>query len=273
LLEESFIHFPGIGSETECSLWNQGCHSWTELGSLFDKFSCGSADRNLIRESLVASNQALESGNFQYFRKLLGLKESWRAFPNFRHSCVYLDTETDGRNCGDAITTVGMFDGAEYVCLVKDDNLGNFPDIISKYSMIVTFYGSAFDVPILQKRFPSVQFDQLHLDLCFTLKRLGIKGGLKKIEKQLGIDRGEETEGLNGYDAVRLWQRYVRFDDSDALTKLIAYNREDVVNLEFLANYAYDNLWSVTRGARGRGAATQTGDRSEAEAVVQNDFV
>jgi uncharacterized protein YprB with RNaseH-like and TPR domain len=39
---------------------------------------------------------------------------------------------------------------------------------------------------------------------------------------------------VDGYEAVRLWWRYVNSDDQDALDTLLQYNREDVVNLRTL---------------------------------------
>ena len=39
---------------------------------------------------------------------------------------------------------------------------------------------------------------------------------------------------MNGYEAVRLWWRYVDSFDLEALNKLLEYNREDVVNLKTL---------------------------------------
>ena len=57
-------------------------------------------------------------------------------------------------------------------------------------------------------------------------------GGLKKVEKQLGIER--QLPDIGGYDAVRLWWRYVNDSDATALATLIRYNREDVVNLKIL---------------------------------------
>jgi len=42
-------------------------------------------------------------------------------------------------------------------------------------------------------------------------------------------------------DAIRLWREYLRGNQT-SLDQLIAYNREDVVNLEFLAQVAYDGL-------------------------------
>jgi uncharacterized protein YprB with RNaseH-like and TPR domain len=108
--------------------------------------------------------------------------------------------------------------------------------------MIVTFFGAGFDLPVLEKQFRGLVFDQIHLDLCPTLSRIGLRGGLKKIEKVLNIERSPETVGLNGYDAVLLWRRYTRLRDDAALERLIAYNREDVVNLETIAQWAYKRM-------------------------------
>ncbi len=196
----------------------------------------------MVQATLESSQSALTNLEHQIFARGLGLKEAWRAWPEFRSRCVYLDIETDGGSGGNSITTIGMWDGKSFQCLVKGDNLGNFPDIISNYSMIVTFYGSGFDLPMLEKGFKGLKFDQIHLDLCPTLRRIGIRGGLKRIEKQLGIKRGDDTEGLDGLDAIRLWRRYTALGDNAALELLIAYNREDVVNLEWLANYTYQHM-------------------------------
>jgi uncharacterized protein YprB with RNaseH-like and TPR domain len=57
-------------------------------------------------------------------------------------------------------------------------------------------------------------------------------GGLKSVERQLGIPR-VLTE-VSGYEAVRLWWRYVDYFDLDALNTLLEYNREDVINLKTL---------------------------------------
>jgi hypothetical protein len=246
VLERSFVHLPGVGGITERALWDQGCHTWSELLAGLDRYSVGSASPDEVERHLRKSVKALQDKEHQFFRRCLGMKEAWRAFPDFRSSCVYLDIETDGGRTGSSVTIIGLFDGVDFKCLVKGEDLGNFPDLISRYSMIVTFFGAGYDLPMLQRCFRNVRFDQIHIDLCPTLRRLGIRGGLKRIEKELGILRSPETEGLSGLDAIRLWRRYERLRDDKALETLIAYNREDVVNLERLAEYAYERLWDST---------------------------
>ncbi len=77
--------------------------------------------------------------------------------------------------------------------------------------------------------------------LLFLLKRLKIKGGLKKIEKRFGISRGG-LENLDGYTAVILWNKFKKTKKKEYLETLLAYNNEDVINLEFLLYRAYNLL-------------------------------
>ncbi len=246
MLRNTFLHVPGLKEKGERVLWQAGCHEWDHLIDEPDRFDYGDAPRDNVKRYIERSRKALETGRHQFFRKGLGIKDAWRAFGDFRHSCVYLDIETDGSQRYDSVTTIGLYDGKEFKCLVKGQDLENFRDVISHYSMIVTYHGAGFDLPALQKRFFGLSFDQIHLDLSPTLRSIGLKGGLKSIEKEVGIERSPETVGLNGYDAVKLWRRYQNFGDENALEQLIAYNREDVVNLERLAVLAYERLRKTT---------------------------
>jgi len=249
LLTKTFCHIAGIGYTTERSLWAEGCEDWDTYLDNPEAYHVGSPGTEAVVRAVKNSRAKFQKGEYQYFQRKLGMSEAWRAWPEYRSSCVYLDIETNGGQSGDSITTIGLYDGNEFQCLVKGQDLANFRDIISNYSMIVTFFGASFDIPMLQKLFRDVTFDQIHLDLCPTLRRLGLRGGLKKIEKQLGISRVEEAEGLSGLDAIRLWHAYSRRGDQKALDTLIAYNREDVINLETLAEYAYNHLRESTLSA------------------------
>lgn len=152
-----------------------------------------------------------------------------------------LDIETEGKSGEDQVTCIGLYDGQKYTCLLKGEDIESFRDLISHYSMVITFFGTGFDLPVLMNRFPGLVLDQIHLDLCPVLKDLGYRGGLKKIETAFNIERSEETAGLNGRDAIRLWNDYRRGNDG-ALDLLVRYNKEDTVNLMTLAEAAYEKL-------------------------------
>lgn len=98
---------------------------------------------------------------------------------------------------------------------------------------IVTFNGSSFDLPVIRKRlYVDLKRDFAHSDLLYVCRRRGLRGGLKVVEQRLGISR--ETTGITGWDAPRLWHRYEFENDQHALTTLLRYNYEDVVNLALL---------------------------------------
>jgi uncharacterized protein YprB with RNaseH-like and TPR domain len=75
----------------------------------------------------------------------------------------------------------------------------------------------------------------------YPLKSIGYSGGLKKIECSLGIRRSEETEGISGFEAVHLWNKYRRGDE-EALETLIKYNKEDVENLKTIIEMTYQKM-------------------------------
>jgi hypothetical protein len=53
--------------------------------------------------------------------------------------------------------------------------------------------------------------------------------------------RSDETSGITGFDAVRLWNRY-EHGNSEALETLIRYNTEDVVNLEKIIQMTHPRM-------------------------------
>jgi uncharacterized protein YprB with RNaseH-like and TPR domain len=102
----------------------------------------------------------------------------------------------------------------------------------------VTFTGKRFDVPFLEESL-GVEFALPHVDLMYPCRRLDLTGGLKEIERAVGIDR--DRPDLSGRDAVRLWHEYERGDDG-ALETLVSYNRDDTANMERLLDIVADRL-------------------------------
>jgi uncharacterized protein len=123
VLRNTFLHLPNVGRRTEKALWSQGCEDWDCLLGGLDRFSIGTASRAEVHDELQKSEHALENGIHQYFAQALRQAEAWRAYPEFKHSCVYLDIETEGGVDGDSITAIGMYDGKEFRCLIKGIDL------------------------------------------------------------------------------------------------------------------------------------------------------
>lgn len=200
----------------------------------------------------MQSQQSLLEGDHAFFARTLSAGEQWRSFGAFPGRTGYLDIETTGDG-DDEITVIGLYDGVRVRQFVRGENLLDFPEALEELSLLVTFYGSGFDLPVLRRTFPRARWDQLHIDLCHVFRRLKVSGGLKVIEGLYGIRRSPETDGLNGWDAVRLWYAWQRGSE-EALRLLLAYNAEDVVNLEPLARAAYQGMQSKLLHAAGAAA-------------------
>jgi uncharacterized protein YprB with RNaseH-like and TPR domain len=84
------------------------------------------------------------------------------------------------------------------------------------------------------------------VDLRHVLRRLGLSGGLKNIEREMGIMRDRRVEYMTGEDAVYLWRLWERQNSRNALDLLLEYNSEDCRNLKALATHAYCNLKRLT---------------------------
>lgn len=243
MLRYTFIHIPGVGEKTEQFLWQNNILSWEDyLKNPYQVRLPGNIHPQLslfLRFSL----NALLRGNVYFFKKLLPEKELWRIYPEFKKKTAFLDIETTGLEAGGRsyVTVVGLFDGERTHFFIQGKNMNDFARVIRKYSVIVTYNGKQFDLPFLKYAFNGLDFPHAHIDLKYLLQRLGYFGGLKKIEKALGIKRGRRVKNLSGFDAVKLWNRYLD-GEPEALELLLEYNREDVVNLKYLMEFAYQRM-------------------------------
>lgn len=241
MLRSTFVHIPGVGYATERKLWTAGITTWDEYLSSRQAPGIGPQRSRQLEEGLSASLHHLEKGDHRFFRRRLPSREWWRAYGEFRDATAFLDIETTGMGVGrDAITIIGLYDGRRMHHYMEDD-MEAFPGDLERYKLIVTFNGSTFDLPFLRAAFPDLRLHQIHVDMRYVMSRLGMRGGLKAIERRLGIQRTPRTREVRGWDAVYLWRRYRR-GDQEALEILLEYNQEDVVNLKELLEVAYDAL-------------------------------
>ena len=148
---------------------------------------------------------------------------------------AYLDIETSFLG---EITVVGIFLAPkEVVQLIGGEvNKNNLLNVLSDSDVIVTYNGNRFDLPIIRRRVGlNLKSMFKSHDLMYDCWREGLYGGLKAVERKLGIKR--ETEGITGRDAPILWDRYKKMGDYDALDLLLKYNRDDIINLPILEEH------------------------------------
>jgi len=152
---------------------------------------------------------------------------------------AYLDIETTGLSSEYCeITVVGIylvggFDTRFMQLVGADVTADNILEALEGVDVIYTYNGSRFDLPFISSRL-GINLAELFTqhDLMYDCWQNNLYGGLKCVERQLHIPR--QLKDMNGAEAIRLWWQYVNDYDKDALAVLLAYNKEDVVNLKTL---------------------------------------
>jgi uncharacterized protein YprB with RNaseH-like and TPR domain len=248
MLRHTFQHIPGLGERRERALWRRGIRTWDDLLAAPQR---AGLPATVLRDALTIielSEEALRQGNIYFFAQLLPTREHWRLYGDFPETTAYLDIETGPMGNGrQGITVIGLLGGQEFRSFVHGDTLHTFEPYLRRYDLLVTFNGKTFDLPLIEREL-GIPIYQAQIDMKVFLHYLGYRGGLKRIERQWGIIREDAIAGLTGFDAVLLWARY-RHGDAEALERLIAYNRADVVNLEILLKRGYElarkQLWAT----------------------------
>lgn len=252
MIRHSFIFLSGVGQKTETQLWRRGITDW-------DTYHAADTDRlpqriqrhrSMHTSHLERAEEALGQGTTAPFADWLPPNQAWRLLEEAGDRTLYLDIETTGLSYdqGGRTTVVGGHlpaTGTELLVKGQDLSADRIQQMLDRARLVVTFNGKRFDIPFLEREFDVDASDLPHLDLMHALKKVGIRGGLKSIEKQLGLARPDELDGVSGYEAVLLWKRWERGEQA-ALDKLLTYNREDVVNMVPLAEIAYEKLKAKT---------------------------
>jgi uncharacterized protein YprB with RNaseH-like and TPR domain len=236
MLRHTFCHLPGVGARTERRLWEAGYTSWEAVLAAAPSRPAppGRLPHAPLRDSLAH----YRGRNPAWFDQRLPAAQSWRLYHDFRDSCAFLDIETTGMPGWGHITTIALYDGRSIRHYVHGVNLVDFVRDVADYRLLVTYNGKCFDVPFLERTF-GTRLAQAHIDLRHVLRALGLQGGLKSCERQVGLHR-PGMEDVDGYVAVLLWHHFQSRRDPRALESLLAYNIQDAVNLETLMIHAHN---------------------------------
>jgi len=229
-VENSFIPAPGVGETMERRLWEHGVTHWDDFDA--DAPGVGEVTAENVHAFIDDARAALDAGDTRFFAEAFPNNALWRLYENVAGDVAYFDIETTGLDKRSSdVTTVSVHRGGSTETLVQGDDLTgqNLAELLDA-PLVVSFNGKRFDQPFVEHNF-DVSVDAPHLDLMYLCRRLDLTGGLKQIERDLGIDR----DGMNvdGREAVRLWHRYEDGDEA-ALDKLVEYNRYDTQNLQTL---------------------------------------
>ena len=244
MIENTFQIAPGIGAKKERDIWRSGVLDWNDF--LDSEQVCGiKCDRKKRCDAYIEeAKRLLKERDSCGLCDLLKKGEEWRLYNRFKDDAAYLDIETDGLDRDSLVTvvTVHRKKGTYTLTHGIDLTAESLQDALDGCKLLVTFNGKCFDVPVLKYSFPNVNLDIPHFDLRYGCGRIGLRGGLKPIERILGITRSDDIHDVDGEEAVRLWKNWERRGDSESLRILTEYNRADTINLESISATVYDRL-------------------------------
>jgi len=244
MLASSFVLLKGIGQHSERRLWQEGILDWASFIRSPSLPGIASTRKEWYDRELATAQSRLEEGDAHFFGTCLKSREHWRLFETFRPRTLYLDIETTGMSAREGhVTVVGLYRNGHMTTLVRGETLteDRLHAELEQTDLFITFFGSGFDIPYLQAKFPRLNFKKPHFDLCFAARRLGLQGGLKRIEQDMHITRETDVMGLDGWEAVRLWHQWCAGNEA-ARDLLLRYNAADTQNLEPLAARLYDQM-------------------------------
>lgn len=252
MLENSFIFAPGINEDLEQELWARGVVSWSVLQKHPGEAAAaiGEARSRKLLAAVSEATAARSAADVTWFRKNWPDKELWRLWEGFcaPEERALVDIETTGRTPGyDQITVIGLSDGTRERAFVADrpqegdEALTDYLEAIKAYKLIVTFNGIGFDMPFIEKHFRNASYrcEQPHLDLLWPARAIGLSGGLKDMEKQIGITRDAGIAEMRGSEAITLWGQWQQRGDRAAYDRLVVYCKADCTNLKDFADHIY----------------------------------
>lgn len=239
ILERSFVLLDRVGERTERRIWEQGVRHWDHF---LDRHTVGpfSPARKAEADAVLErAKEALRSRDAGFFQARLGGPHMWRLYPTFAREAAFVDIETTGISRHNAITVVGVLRGDRFTHLVRFRDLTRreLSAVLDDAPLLVTYNGAGFDLPMLRLHYPVPELMLPHVDLRFVAHRVGLHGGLKRIERAIGVVRDREFAMMTGEDAVHLWHLWERTGNARALDLLLRYNRADVVNMRAVADH------------------------------------
>ena len=247
MITEALQHCPGIGPVRLSQLRESGVRSWQDVLHQPDRIPL--SVRASVTEESLRCLAALDDQNIGYFVERLVPQDRWRILAEFLDRVTFFDIETTGLEWDAGITVIACWHQGALHTFVEHENLDEFVELLESVELLVSFNGSAFDVPRVVSTFHLMELPCPHLDMRWTCYHRGLLGSLKQIATTLGIERPADLADVDGALAVQLWQQWTGYEDEVARRHLVRYCAADVLLLVMVAQHmhgagASDELWA-----------------------------
>jgi uncharacterized protein YprB with RNaseH-like and TPR domain len=201
MIRRTFQLVPGVGPWRERDLWARGITSWDEFPPAGARPVLSHRLDDFARARIEEARAALAAHQLAKLGALIPAREHWRLYAEFEKEAAFFDVEADGVTVH-VPTVVSLYDAGGLQTFIRGRNLEELPERIAASRLWISFNGSCFDLPVLRRHFGCFPEPELHLDLRFLCRRIGLRGGLKHIEATLGIARPAHLLGVGGLQAV-----------------------------------------------------------------------
>jgi uncharacterized protein YprB with RNaseH-like and TPR domain len=209
--------------------------SWDDCLTREEDIPFNGKRRKRLIDDIQKSLIALDSHHIDYFTAAFPAAEHWRILGNYFDRAAFIDVETTGlsrHSCHASV--IAAFHKGQMHSFVYGENLDDFLLLVDDAGLLVTFNGNCFDIPFLERTFNLPKIGRPHVDLRWIAWHEGYRGGLKSIERQLGIRRPPHIEGIDGFEAVDLFFQWQR-GDASSRHRLVSYCRADVCSTYLIA--------------------------------------
>ncbi len=169
-----------------------------------------------------------------------------------KENLLFLDLETTGLGFGAGTYGFQMGIGrfAEYGFQVvqfflkgpdaEPDLYRQFSQFISKESILVTFNGKSYDVPLLESRFRIFRLDNFlenltHFDLLHSSRALWKSHigscTLQRLEQQVLKQKRDHVRDIPGSQIPKAYFEYLRHRNAGEMVRVMHHNRQDICSL------------------------------------------
>jgi uncharacterized protein len=233
MITRCFTFLDGISNRKQDIILNQAS-DWNGFLEV-DVKGISKLRKFFYNQKVREARQALLNDDVVFFNKYFKNKDLLHLYDYYEDETCFLDVEINrGR---EDLILVGVYDGFETKQFLKGYNLDKKTlfDYLSRFKVIVTYNGSSFDVPLLKKYFDS-KLNFIHLDLKPLCLSVDLKGGLKEVEKQLGLNR-DLCYSVKPGDPCKIYRAFLVTGDRYYLDLLLNYNEEDCLSLKRIIEF------------------------------------
>ncbi len=229
MIDRVFDHCPGIGPRMDERIRRAGYHTWKECLENPSGLPLSAKMKGPFVDEIQRGMEALKREDITFFTRVFHNRHHWRILDRFFDRATFFDIETTGLSMIDhRVTVVVALDRGELHTFVEGENLDDFIDFADSRELLVTFNGACFDIPFLERSFHIPGFQAPHIDLRWVSWHSGLRGGLKVLEKKLGIHRPADLVDWDGIEALNLYYRW-KAGHPECRPKLIRYCSADTI--------------------------------------------